>query len=75
MPPKGPLLIREPRLLVPLAVLVIQRPAFLYTIVTLINAAALSIPLASLSGLLSLLSSSLLISYATLIINLSPLPL
>jgi len=61
--------------LVPLAVLVIQRPAFLYTIVTLINAAALSIPLASLSGLLSLLSSSLLISYATLIINLSPLPL
>jgi hypothetical protein len=69
------LLIRESRLLVPLAVLVIQRPAFLYTIVTLINAAALSIPLASLSGLLSLLSSSLLISYATLIINLSPLPL
>jgi len=69
------LLIRESRLLVPLAVLVIQRPAFLYTIVTLINAAALSIPLASLSGLLTLLSSSLLISYATLIINLSPLPL
>jgi len=56
--------------LVPLAVLVI-----LYPTVSLINAATLSIPLASLSALLSLLSSSLFFSYATLFINLTPLPL
>src|SRR5258706_10130238 len=69
LPPLVELLKRQWWLLVPLAVLVV-----LYTAVSLVNAATLSIPLASLSALLSLLSSSLFFSYATLFINLTPLP-
>ncbi len=75
LPPLAALLVRQSRLLVPLAALAIARLTVLNASASLVYAAALSIPLAPLIALLSLLSSSLLFSYATLFINLAPLPL
>jgi hypothetical protein len=71
--PKVALLIRQTRLLTPLAILIVDRLALLSIIATLVHAVVLPAPLACLTVLLGLLGSSLLFSYAALLIDLAPL--
>jgi hypothetical protein len=71
--PKVPLLIRQTRLLTPLAILVVDRLALLSIVATLVHAVVLPAPLARLTVLLGLLGSSLLFSYPTLLIVLTSL--
>src|SRR5258706_11454702 len=62
------LLIGQPGLLIPLAVLAVTRLALLVSVATLVNAAA--VPLSALIVLLLLLGSSLLFSEAALFVSL-----